>query len=342
MAQDLIKSKRWLWLLLCILPFLPLLVLGLVKDWKWVSDNWDKVLSVSFGVEGIVTFILADKASLEISQHLQKIRESEENASQTLEDIKRTEALLQQDVINLEDATRRNLSGFAEIFDRSLWLLERADREIIYANFALGFGNPHRKNEHITHTFKELEHRKSDSISFGHAVDKFWTTLQERAATIRKLKVVTLDDETYEKAFIAQLAKREGYNHLNDPKVVHDILCKEKTFRSAFLKTLQAREGQREGAEANKGMTEEWLFGSSLPVQVLIAGLEAKKESSDETRFGCVVFLLGTESVSGVKKPGLESGFYTELPHIIHMYRDLVDNVGAGSGFRTRFPEASK
>jgi hypothetical protein len=342
-AVRMTKTKRCLiWLAVAVIPFFPPLFIALyIQGWTWVILNWEKLLTISFGLEGLVAFILADLSSVRTEQRLEEIRSAGQNAVATLASIQIAEKRLEGDIINLEDATRRNLSGFAQIFGRSLSLLQQAEREIIYANFVLGFGQAHVANSTVADAYHglEQEHEKA----FGDAVTDFWNELQTKAGSVRKIKIVTLAPEVVKSAFLEPLAERNGYNYLKEsPSAMSSASSGEKStngqldcvyenelqYRKSFMHTLKARQGKRVGSTGSKAVIqEEWRVGARLPVQVLIAGLPARVGQPDEVRYGCVVFLLGTESIAGIKKAGQESGFYTELQHIINMYRDLVDNV---------------
>lgn len=244
---------------------------------------------------------------------------------------------LEKDIVDLEDATRRNLMGFAQIFDRSLWLLKNAEREIIYANFVLGFGSAHEANESVTKSYGELQAERRRKGNLQTAINDFIITFREKAGSnaISRLKIVTLKEDIIGSEFLDVLAKRTGYQYLeaasdankDNQKLKNKevVLNKEKDFRKKMLHALRAADRE----------TDEWRVGPRLPVQILIAGLPPR-EGSQESRYGCLVFLLGTESLAGITHPGMEKGFYTELQHIIEMYRDFVDN--AVQGFETVYP----
>src|ERR1043165_1844128 len=245
---------------------------------------------------------------------------------------------LEKDIIDLEDATRRNLDGFHRIFERSLWLLKNAEREIIYANFVLGFGYAHAQNPKIRDAYMELQKERKKKQTLDDAVNEFWTAFRDKAGsgTINKIKIVSLKEDIVNSNFLDLLSKRDGYDYLETEdvwtveKVENEKKVKE-TRRMKFKEYLCFEEARirrliASALNACERPVEEWRVGPHLPVQILIAGLPPRPGNPQETRSGCIVFLLGTESIAGVKKTGDEKGFYTELQHIIDMYRDFVDN----------------
>src|SRR5262245_58618058 len=152
----------------------------------------------------------------------------------TLIEIRNQEKRLEDDITNLEDATRRNLTGFAEIFDRSLWLLEQAEREIIYANFVLGFGVAHSKNDLVKKSYEALPNKRKPT--FEEAVNKFWYSLREKVNSHRvtKLKFVTLNPDTMLSDFLEQLSKRQGYEYLRDTDFKKEVCEREGRCRESL------------------------------------------------------------------------------------------------------------
>jgi hypothetical protein len=270
-------------------------------------------------LEGTLADIKEQDRRLE--ETLAGIKEQEKRLEDTLTGIQEQEKRLENDIVDLEDATRRSLVGFAQIFERSLWLISQAERKIVYVNFVLGFGSAHAQHEGVGNAYRDLPNRQSDT-SLEIAAELFWTTLKEKAISkkLNEIKFVTLDDASVEPMFLDALANRDGYEYLKEQAIREKILEREKSCRSHLSFVLRARGD-------DKSNFEEWRVGKRLPIQVLIAGLPPKQGKPAETRFGCIVFLLGSENIGGMKQVGKETGFYTELQHIIDMYQDFVDNV---------------
>lgn len=275
----------------------------------------------------------------DLKKTLRDIQQTEKDFEKTLSEIKDTEKDLKDDITNLEDATRRNLKGFVEIFSRSLWLLEQAEEKIIYLNFVLGFGDAHKLNDKLQKHYNELEKKPrkigkngefgEEIKTFEDAINYFSLTLQQKSSDkhIKNIKIVTLEDNKIKSDFFATLSQRtdKSYDYLKETEIKNKKYQDECDFRKTMLSTLKTRQELKETGKEN--LEQQWLAVSSIPIQVLIAGLPSRKGGSTDMRYGCVVFLLGTESLKGVKEPGQENGFYTELTHIINMYEDLVNNV---------------
>jgi hypothetical protein len=286
----------------------------------------NEILTLPELIIGVLGIVVAVAALLVTETTLKDVNKQLDETflklDNTLVEIKNQEKRLEEDITNLEDATRRNLTGFAEIFDRSLWLLEQAEREIIYANFVLGFGFAHSKNEVVKKSYEALPNKRKPT--FEEATNKFWNLLKEKVNShrITKVKFVTLNQQTMMSDFLEQLSKRQGYEYLKDVAFKKQVCDREGRCRETLSNALNDK--RDDWTLPDK--TVEWRMGHRLPIQVLIAGLPPRPGKPQETRYGCIVFLLGTESLAGVKKSGTERGFYTELQHIIEMYRDFVDN----------------
>jgi len=325
-----IQVVRWLAWTFIVLSILAMFVMAL---------NHTEMLTLPELIIGVLGIVVAIAALIVTETTLRDVNErlgsTFRELDNTLVEIRNQEKRLEEDITNLEDATRRSLTGFAEIFDRSLWLLEQAEREIIYANFVLGFGVAHSKNEFVKKSYEALPNKRKPT--FEEAINKFWNSLKEKVNSHRvtKVKFVTLNQDTMMSDFLDQLSNRDGYEYLKDTTFKMQVCDREGRCRESLSNALNDKSNDWSLPEKSV----EWRMGHRLPIQVLIAGLPPRPGKPQETRYGCIVFLLGTESVAGVKKPGTERGFYTELQHIIEMYRDFVDN--AVESFAEVHPQAS-
>jgi hypothetical protein len=283
-----------------------------------VAANWERLLVIWFGVAGVVGTVVTEIG-------LSAIEATNALVSNQLIEIGKAEERLKGDIENLEDATRRNLNGIPEIFERSLWLIKNAEREIIYFNFVLTLGLPHAGCNEVVKRYSALE--KTPATVFSVAVSQFWKEFETKALTVPKLQLLTLDDRAVIDVFLMRLKGRAGYEHLRDNETLSKVSDGETKGRRALNGIVLAR------AEHSEKQTE-WREGTNMPIQVFIAGLPHRDGQMDDERYGCVVFLLGTESVAGVKNPASESGFYTELPHTVRIFRELVGNVA--ESYKTR------
>ncbi len=134
----------------------------------------------------------------------------------------------------VEDATRRVLKGFPEIFDRSLWLLDRAleeKREVWFVNCALNFGRVHAENPLIGKQYHELTKRqkvfftkKTDPNSGAEtedgAVEEFRRKLSSMVEQMPILRILSITGETTKpdgtksdatQAFLKSVTKPRGY-----------------------------------------------------------------------------------------------------------------------------------
>src|SRR5437868_3456715 len=118
-------SIAWTGLGLCLF-----VAIGAVAYQRYEHQPID-VPAITFGIAGIIAAIFALLVT--------------ESTLTTIDSGLRVQtARLSDEITNLEDATRRNLNGFAEIFARALWLLKQAEEEVWYINFLFCFGEPHK------------------------------------------------------------------------------------------------------------------------------------------------------------------------------------------------------
>ena len=160
--------------------------------WTWVKSAWTwmttanfntilAIVGIGFALVGWNQSTKADQtlkeiknATKKLESDIDKIQETEQNMEIALEEVRNAETRLESSIINLEDATRRNLQGFAEIFARALWLLEKSEEEIWYVNFLFGFGRPHRYNRKILEEYTPLANTlKITQTNFQDAVAEF-------------------------------------------------------------------------------------------------------------------------------------------------------------------------
>src|SRR5690349_6385380 len=120
-------SVAWTGLLLCLI-----VALGAVVFQRYEHQPID-IPAVTFGIAGIIAAIFA-------------LLVTESTLKNIDNGLRIQTARLSDEITNLEDATRRNLTGFAEIFARALWLLKQAEEEVWYVNFLFCFGEPHKIN----------------------------------------------------------------------------------------------------------------------------------------------------------------------------------------------------
>lgn len=258
---------------------------------NWVNLNLATFLTVLFGLMGIYYSFAT---------------------SITLGQIQRTEKKLYDDVVNLEDATRRNLVGFAQIFDRALWLLERAEDQVWYVNFMFGFGLPHLNCPAVYAEYAEMVKvlglRDKD---FSAAVDRFNSILIQKIMHTREFVAITLAPESLRQLFLDRLVKRRGYEVVD----IEALAAAERLRYSSVRRAQLLRDEQHLDVLGFKpGQADR------LPFQILIASIPGRE--INETRLGCLVFLVGTENVGGEPR-----GFYTELDHVVGVYKSVVEEL---------------
>jgi hypothetical protein len=116
--------------------------------------------------------------------------------------------------------------------------------------------------------------------------------------------------------FLMPLIQRDEYRSLtaNYTKLIDDMEKVKTFFRSEIAAD---RSGRFPGAHGYRCFELK-----TLPIQLLIAGLKPEQGKSDK-RYGCLVFMVGSDSLSGTET-GKESGFYTELEPMVNVMKNLA------------------
>jgi hypothetical protein len=292
----------------------------------WTKEHWDIVVAIDFGCAGVVASFLVDL-------NLERISEHQRGAAEFLDKINHAEKRLQEQITNLEDATRRTLTGFGEIFARALWLLEQAQQDIWYVNFLFAFGVPHTTNQAICKDYAfAAKSLKLSEPNFDHAVARFRALLHDKVETVDKIFAVTLNPEALRHVLERLKAAPGPSDDLDEPtreRLQHKA--------AAYAKLDPAQVAETE-AQVCKSMCLKWRFRperkvnlkdcqvfhrDKIPYQLLIAKIPPRT-SGAESRYGCLVFLVGTENLKTSSEP---KGFYTELPNVVELYKDLALNL---------------
>jgi hypothetical protein len=222
-------------------------------------------------------------------------------------------------IARVEDATRRVLTGFPAIFERALWLIRRASeekREIWFVNFALNFGRVHAENASIVAEYSDLAKRSLYTVSpsgnkSGDVVE-FVLKLQQAVQDTAEVRILTITDDAADE-FLTKLIESPGYESLNAHAAFKRVSDGIKN------KKIQFRELAQRFRKNFASHSFQLYQTSTLPIQLFIARIPGREESSEE-RWGCLVFMLGTELVG----KGIAQGYYTELDPIVSVYRNFA------------------
>jgi hypothetical protein len=315
------KQRHRIWVRVVYAVFIAFIVaLALYsgfQGWAWIKQSVWNLVTVVFGIVGLLSAFLTAFTLEEINNANQDLIEHTLN-------IQEAERLLRDQITNLEDATRRNLVGFGQIFARALWMLSNLDpsREVWYVNFLFGFGSPHRVNQEIRDSYRQaatelkLEEKLRD---FDAGVDAFWRMLKEKMMQFSDFRSVTLPGQSLLSLFMGALKERDEekadarereYEKLNPA----DILRYERDRCNALLKIQESRDEQD---RANP--LKFWLL-ERIPMQIMIASVQPSGRS--EAKAGCLVFLVGTESVGCSPQ-----GFYTELDPMVMLHKHFAEGL---------------
>lgn len=240
-----------------------------------------------------------------------------------LRKIEKTNLALDKGIIRLEDATRRNLSGFPEIYARAIWLLDQAVGNVYICNFLLSFGEPHKCNVNLKDEYEtqakslNLNTVKEDGVGdaskFDDAVNVFQIKMLEKIRkTFNSITIIRPDIDYIRQHFIPQLKKMDGYSNLDSDAIISN--------ENALFEKLKNARKDRESFSLQKDDVK-FVETNNLPLQLIIAQIYSKYRTA--AKWGCLVFLVGSENV-GKGKP---RGYYSELDHIVFLHKDLFESL---------------
>jgi hypothetical protein len=243
-----------------------------------------------------------------IEEELIKLRQTQTDLLKNLKD--REDEL----VNHVEDATRRLLSGFDAVFARALCMVTNAQTELIFVNFAINFGSPHCYNAKIVERYAE----NNQGADMRKDVDLFLKRLRSKVVDdkVPRVQILTVSQRGTTESFLNALASRPGYEELE--KNLENEGLRGAESKRDILKLMNAESNSFGGGDPPKAM----YTCESLPIQLLITGVPTK--DSVTPRFGCLVFMVGTEILKADMKPGSEPAFYTELDSMVEVFRTLA------------------
>jgi hypothetical protein len=262
-------------------------------------------------IVAIIIVVLFALASINIRN---KIKELEKRENLLIENVQKREDLL---VKNVEDATRRTLNGFQEIFPRALKLIREAKNEIFMISFVLNFGEPHLltdiSNDQLQSKSKIQEEyeRTNNNKSFYNDVQQFKTSLKQKLLEPKiKIEILIADNTSIESVFLESLKNRPDYSVLKNDFAYQYKKNQILGMRSECIDSMKSKQ--------NLSLYE----AKTIPIQLIIADLPTREGSHDQ-RYGCLVFMVGTELLPNIQS-GEEFGFYTELTSAIDVYKNLA------------------
>jgi len=224
----------------------------------------------------------------------------------------------------VEDATRRVLTSFPEVFDRAFCLIncdkeeDEKFRELWVVNFALNFGFPHVKNPQMLGDYNLKTGRNLEDD-----VNTFSARLKEKAQYTPLVNILTITHERDSANFLGPLCAMKGYDALKDGVTFSGTLAAIKEEAAYYLDHIAP--AHRDKRDWPKVFPHRFRFFQvdSLPIQLLIV-----RQMDGEYR--CLVFMVGTEALRATAQASDDArphaiGFYTQLGSAVDVYRGLAD-----------------
>lgn len=276
-------------------------------------------ISFIFGLVGVLGSLITGKRLKEIKQANQELRE---DTSNRLKELKQANLDLEDEIVRLEDSTRKNYYDFGSIFARSLWLLKRAKEEIYYVNFLHSLGVPHKTNQEVITSYKKHAKELNDNSSsndekieedYEQAVKDYYEILLQKMQQVDHFVSIVLTEENLKSYFLDTLKERPGYEKIDE--LITEVIKREKEFFTEKL----------EGCRQIRGQDKDELKVDRLPeilLQLLITKIDKRGISPTDSKWGCLVFFVGTHNIGRTRDM---KGYYTEDKHQVEIYKELVE-----------------
>ncbi|MDX2470920.1 MAG: hypothetical protein QNL04_10140 [SAR324 cluster bacterium] len=225
-------------------------------------------------------------------------------------------------VQQVEDATRRVLKGFFDVFERAQYLVDNADKELYYINFLFHFGLPQTKNKELNDLYPNRPRAKETPLE--QAVENLYSDLRLRMQQIEKVRILTTDPEVFHDK-VSDAFKGLSSFDLSDENKYEPFKVELQQKYNSAIDSLFTDHTNCKKNESGRETSFQFKYTKEMPIQMIIAGLKDKKSNS---KYGCLVFMVNSSFLKGSKKYDIR-GFYTELDEVIDVYRNFADNLMA-------------
>lgn len=252
------------------------------------------------------TSTLLEDIPSKLDERLKAVERTEKDVAQRISAQLEKLDLRERELVNhVEDATRTLLPGFTKVFHKALWMLQHAEREIWMVNFNVNFGSPHLYNSKVKKDYcTEFGGRETQ---LQEHVNEFAKELTKKVVAVDTVQILTVSDDWCRSNFLRPLKERPGYGDLDVDQ--------------EFERAAKAKATLKHYINHSSGKIIEEV--ESLPIQLLIVGLPSENGSNDR-RYGCLVFMVGTEILNTDLEPGKEPAFYTQLDSMVEVYKTLA------------------
>ena len=231
---------------------------------------------------------------------------------------------IREQVLNLEDASRKALDSFAKIFRQARAMLSQARMKKVWIlTFTPCFGRIHATNGEVLSQFFKLENPTTDWNQGSHGQDwirRITKEADELGAMIEgfassahvNFRLATLPPDEVERQFFSKIqAKLISTNPADDVKKAKD----KHALAIAHINGHTDRDTKLE-------------FVQSLPLQIFITQYEVDDvDRSGVTRgiieeTACLVFFIGTDTVGSHVH-----GFYTRFPELAKLFEKVFESI---------------
>jgi len=219
---------------------------------------------------------------------------------------------LGEQIVNIEESTRKLLNDFPDIFNKAEKLVRESTRRLWVMNFTPCFGRIHAYNADYIRTFAKGTVSDNDLRSHHRTltarVAEFVSMLTTKSETIEDFRMATVHPDDFGHVFVDPvLAKMEGLLFGDNKEHLRDSLCSDERECVNAI--------QRRLANGASGKRQGIVFLDKVPLQMFIG-------AGDETE-QCVVFFLGTDNI---QVQNAVKGFSTAYPQLVGLFKSVFES----------------
>jgi hypothetical protein len=228
---------------------------------------------------------------------------------------------LGEQVLQIQDATRRLLTDFPDIFLKARELVEEADKRLWVLNFTPCFGHVHAYNRRFMGEYATLVSQGKLSLEDQHElllkqVMMLTTDVEGKSEYVTDFRLAMVDPVDFLGKFLEPLFKKVKADEWYSPPAETEGSSAEHIM-NAVLKRHQTATVTIQTRCEDK--PNRLVFLDRVPLQMFIAD---KKGEHDKGR--CVVFFIGSDNLASEKEI---KGLYTEFPDLIRLFTGVFEGI---------------
>jgi hypothetical protein len=285
-------------------------------------------LSMKQGKEDLSS--TADKLVSASGEIQEAVKRFQTETQGRLEELTGLSGKLGLQILNIEDATRKLLEDFPEIFSAAFEMVTKARARLWILNFTPCFGHIHAYNKRFIESYAQRELFRSKSLDDQREfllehVRRFTGDIESKSEWLQDFKLATVNCEDLMNMFVrpvltkindanAWYAGSEQFEGTINQHIEDSVRNRHETAISGINTRCENRCGRLD-------------FLNKVPLQMFIADRDGKDT--------CLVFFIGTDNINSEHEI---KGFYTEFPDIVKLFKGVFAGIVRDHAKRPPFP----